>query len=541
MGRGMADSSHTTPDARTTAVLATATGVAVVGLWAGLYQANLTPYPPFDLADLLIRIAPGDAATWAIETFGHLAQRLLLAFGVLIWIAAWPLVALTTGHRKLSGCAIAAGGSLVAALALARWAGEADSAGRLLWLAVAFGGSAALGGFLLYRLLDTLEVLRSEQHRAALESWLYQPGDAGRRQLLRQAALVAFGLGIGGLAVGRIGGAILRPDAPTAAGQALTSVQAADAASGATPPGEVIPDSGDFPAPEGIPPRYTPNENFYLVDISTRDPNIVEDGWSLTIGGLVEREIMFGWQDLLALPAVEQDGTLMCISFTYDSGLISTTRWTGVPLRDVLQQAGIQDGVVDLVCNGAGGYSDSIPLAKALEPTTLLVYGMNGTTLPRSHGFPCRLYVPNLYGEKNVKWLERIELVDHDYEGYWQERGWTDDATIQVISTIETPRGTVQPDADGIVPLGGIAFAGSRGIERVDVRIDDGEWLATEVEPYEPAFVWQRWRYDWHAPTGEHRVTVRAVDGAGQVQIEAEADPHPNGMTGYQSVRLVVA
>ncbi|MCO5178019.1 MAG: molybdopterin-dependent oxidoreductase [Thermomicrobiales bacterium] len=537
----MADNIHSTRDRRTTIVLATAAGVAVIGLWAGLYQANLTTYPPFDLADLLIRLSPGDAATWAIETFGHLAQRLLLAFGVLIWIAAWPVVALACGSRRRLACAIAAGGSLLAALALARWAGDADSLGRLLWLIVAFGLTAGLCGVLLYRLLDTLDMLRSEQHLAAREDWLYQPGNSGRRQLLRQAALVAFGLGIGGIAVGRITGAILRPDAPTAAGQALTNVQMPDAAANATPAAEIIPDSGDFPAPEGMPPRYTPNDNFYLVDISTRDPNIAEDGWSLTIGGLVEREVVLGWQDLLSLPAVEQDGTLMCISFTWDSGLISTTRWTGVPLRDVLQRAGIQDGVVDLVCNGAGGYSDSIPLAKALEPTTLLVYGMNGTTLPRSHGFPCRLYVPNLYGEKNVKWLERIELVDHDYEGYWQERGWTDDATIQVISTIETPRGTVQPDADGNVALGGIAFAGSRGIERVEVRIDDGEWLAAAVEPYEPVFVWQRWRYDWAATGGEHRVTVRAVDGAGQVQIEAEADPHPDGMTGYQSVRLVVA
>ncbi|HMM43015.1 MAG TPA: molybdopterin-dependent oxidoreductase, partial [Thermomicrobiales bacterium] len=348
--------------------------------------------------------------------------------------------------------------SLAAGLALARWAGDADGAGRVAWLVVALGLPAALGGLLLDRWLADLGVLRAEQTLAAGEGWLDQPGDYGRRELLRRVATLTIGLGLGGAAAGRALGWLVRPEPPTGAGETLAALAAEPGTPVASPAAEATPPPGSFPAPEGMPPRYTTNAAFYTVDISTRDPNIPEEGWSLTVKGLVEREVVLSWQDLLAMPAVEQDGTLMCISFTYDSGLISTTRWTGVPLRDVLQRAGIRDGVVDLVCRGAGGYSDSIPLAKALDPRTLLAYGMNGTALPRSHGFPCRLYVPNLYGEKNVKWLEEIELVDHDYRGYWQERGWTDDATIQVLSTIETPRGAVRPDADGVVPLGGIAF-----------------------------------------------------------------------------------
>ncbi len=537
----MRNQSHLPADPRAATLVAAAAGALVAGLWAGLYQLGVSTYPPFDLADLFIRASPGGLATWAIETFGHTAQRLLLAGGVVLWIVAWPLLALALRRGRVRPGVVAASASLAAGLALASWAEDGAGAGRLAWLVVALGLPAALGGLLLDRWLADLAVLRAERELAASERWLDQPGDYGRRELLRRVATLTLGLGLGGAAFGRALGWLVRPEPPTAAGEALAALQAGPGTPVAMSAAEATPSPGSFPAPEGVPPRYTTNDAFYTVDISTRDPNIEEEGWSLTIKGLVEREVVLTWQELLAMPAVEQDGTLMGISVTVASGLISTTRWTGVPLRDVLQRAGIRDGVMDLVCRGAGGYSDSIPLAKALESSTLLAYGMNGTALPRSHGFPCRLYVPNLYGEKNVKWLQEIELVDDDYQGYWQERGWTDDATIQVLSTIETPRGAVRPGADGVVPLGGIAFAGSRGIRLVEVRIDDAEWLPAELEPYQPELVWQRWRYDWRPAAGRHSVTVRATDGDGALQIEAEADPHPDGMTGYQTVRLEVA
>jgi hypothetical protein len=164
---------------------------------------------------------------------------------------------------------------------------------------------------------------------------------------------------------------------------------------------------------------------------------------------------------------------------------------------------------------------------------------MNGTTLPREHGFPCRLYVPGLYGEKNVKWLQEIELTDQDYRGFWQERGWTDVAIVNTVSIIDTPRGTVLGDT-GVVAIGGIAFAGDRGISRVQVRIDDGDWLDADLEPNEPALIWQRWRYDWRPALGTYRLTVRAFDGAGNPQDETERPPHPDGMTGLHSVDVDV-
>ena len=297
---------------------------------------------------------------------------------------------------------------------------------------------------------------------------------------------------------------------------------------------------GAFSAPAGVRPRVTTNAQFYVVDISTRDPNLDERAWTLRVHGLVERELTLTYADLLAMPAVEQDGTLRCISFTYGNDLISSTRWTGVPLRDLLQLAGPLDGAVDIVCRGTNDYSDSIPLAKALEPTTLLAYGMNGAALPRAHGFPCRVYVPNLYGEKNVKWLREIELVNYDYNGYWQERGWTEDATVNVLSIVDSPSGSVTRDAAGQVAVGGVAFAGSRGIGQVQLRVDDGDWLDAELEPYLPALIWQRWRYAWRPQPGTHTLTVRAVDLTGVTQIEEQSDPHPDGMTGLQTVTVRV-
>jgi hypothetical protein len=176
-------------------------------------------------------------------------------------------------------------------------------------------------------------------------------------------------------------------------------------------------------------------------------------------------------------------------------------------------------------------------LAKALEPTTLLVYGMNGTTLPRKHGFPCRLYVPGLYGEKNVKWLEEIEVVEYDYLGYWQERGWSDTAIVNTVSIVDTPRETVPRDSS-TVPIGGLAFAGQRGISAVEVRIDDGDWQEALLEANEPPLIWQRWRLDWQPELGSHQLTVRAIDGEGNPQTEQERPPHPDGMTGLHSVEV---
>ena len=521
-----------------------AAGSVVVGMLALLYGTGLARFPPFDLADLLIRAAPGDIATWAIETFGRSAQRLILLAGVALWIALFAILGLLNrrGLPRRLGQVIGASLALPAVL-LATWSEGDPGIGRTIWLVVAFAIPNGLGGHLLATWLNRLSAIERKSAGDATSDWLYRPGNVDRRELLQRAGISALAVGLGGSGAGWI---LRRAGAGTVDTAAATPFDQLAPIIDGTPiavatPRSLPPFPDTFPVPPEVRPRLTPNDEFYVVDISTRDPNLPEDDWTLRITGLVEREITLTYADLLALPAVEQDGTLMCISFVYESDLISTTRWTGVPLRTVLERAGWRDGAIELICRGAGGYSDSIPLEKALQPDTLLAYGMNGETLPRSHGFPCRLYVPNIYGEKSVKWLQEIELVGYDYQGYWQERGWTDEAIVNITSFFDTPLGDVARDPSGIITCAGIAFAGSRGIERIELRVDDEDWQPAELEAYDPALVWQRWRFDWRPDSpGPHRLTIRAIDREGNVQIAEEAEPHPDGMTGYQTVTLEI-
>ena len=522
------------------ALVGLASGAIVIACWWLLYILDALPFPPFDLGDYFIRRSPGRFATWAIETLGANAQAVALTGGVLTWLAIWAALGVIVGRFAESPLArLTPIVALPAALWLGWWSEGGISAGRMLWLTSAFGGTLAAGGALLAHWLARLLEAQREAGASAA-SWLEHPGDYQRRELLRQIALVTLAVGAGGTIAGRLVRGTVTAGVTTGQGLPLQEARAALAASVALPtpqPAASLPDG--FIVPAGVRQRVTSNDEFYVVDISTRDPNLDERGWGLRVHGLVDRELLIGWPELLSMPSVELDGTLMCISYEHDNGLISTTRWTGVPLRDVLGRAGIRDGAVDVICRGSNGYSDSIPLAKALEPTTLLAYGMNGTTLPQSHGFPCRLYVPGLYGEKNVKWLQAIELVDYDYLGYWQERGWTDSAVITTISIIDTPHGTVQRDSAG-VPIGGIAFAGDRGVSVVQVRIDDDEWQDAVLEANDPSLIWQRWRYDWRPGPGRYRLSVRAIDGADNPQIESERPPHPDGMTGLHSVAVDV-
>jgi len=170
-----------------------------------------------------------------------------------------------------------------------------------------------------------------------------------------------------------------------------------------------------------------------------------------------------------------------------------------------------------------------------LDPRTLLVYGMNGQTLPIAHGFPLRIYIPNRYGMKQPKWISRIEAIDHDGAGYWVDRGWSQEARPQIISIIDAV--AEDAGADGRVRIGGIAWAGDRGIRQVEVQADEGAWAtATLLTPPLGPLTWVLWRYDWPQQAGRHTFRVRATDSTGALQVGEPSDTQPNGATGYHSV-----
>ncbi|MBA3469529.1 MAG: molybdopterin-dependent oxidoreductase, partial [Herpetosiphonaceae bacterium] len=295
----------------------------------------------------------------------------------------------------------------------------------------------------------------------------------------------------------------------------------------------------------GTRPEITAQESLYLISSATRDPEINVESWRLKIFGAVDQPYELTYAELLALPRQDQTSTLECISNEVGNLLIGNCNWNGVRLRDLLERAGVQAGVVDIRLKAAEGYTESLPLDRALDPTTLVAYGIDGQSLTVPHGFPARLRIAGKYGVKNVKWLTEIEAVREDYQGYWQQRGWTDDATIFTTSVYDTgnPRlgsGTLQRQND-VVALGGIAFAGDRGIRQVEIQIDGAGWQAVQLKEALSDSAWRQWRYDWRGATpGKHTLAVRAVDGAGQPQVDAIADTHPNGATGYHTLDVEV-
>lgn len=290
-----------------------------------------------------------------------------------------------------------------------------------------------------------------------------------------------------------------------------------------------------------LPPEITPNDDFYVVSKNFIDPTLHADTWRLKVDGLVDRTLDFTFEDLRSLPPVELYLTLECISNPVGGNLISNAHWRGVRLRDVLARAGVRPGAVDLAMYAADDYSDSIRIEKALHPDTTLVYEMNGESLSSQHGFPVRLLVPGIHGEKNVKWITRLEVVDYDFKGYWQKQGWSDTAEIHTMSRIDVPRRGEAVPGDSVF-FGGVAFAGDRGIRQVEVSVDLGRtWHAAVVKPALSPFTWVLWSFEWDRPApGSHAALVRAIDGTGEVQTRDEQDIYPDGATGYHTVNIRV-
>jgi DMSO/TMAO reductase YedYZ molybdopterin-dependent catalytic subunit len=288
----------------------------------------------------------------------------------------------------------------------------------------------------------------------------------------------------------------------------------------------------------GISSELTSNEDFYVVSKNVIDPTVSVSRWRLKVEGLVDAPFQLTYDELRALPAVSQFTTLICISNPVGGPLISNAKWTGVPLKDLLERSRLKPDVKDIALFAADGYSDSIPLEKALESTTLVAYGMNDELLPSAHGAPARLVVPGIYGMKNVKWLTGIEATNEDFKGFWERRGWSDIAVIKTMSRLDVPSSSAV--ALGRNAIGGIAFAGDRGTSGVEWSSDGGlTWKKAAVKPSLSPFSWVLWADEWLAEeSGLKHLVVRAIDGTGAVQIADAVEPFPDGASGHHVVRV---
>ncbi len=293
-----------------------------------------------------------------------------------------------------------------------------------------------------------------------------------------------------------------------------------------------------------IPPAITPNDDFYVVSKNFVDPSPERgEDWSVEVAGLVDKPGSITRTELEALAGPDFVSTLTCISNEVGGPLIGTATWTGAPLAKVLDRFGVGANAVDLVAEGEDGYTDSIPIEKALAPETHLVWAMSGESLPRLHGTPVRLIVPGLYGIKNVKWLTKLSISGDDYKGYWQDRGWTDGGVIKTQSRFDVPDRRDVLSA-GRHEIGGVAFAGDRGVSKVEVSFDDGaSWNEATIaeNPSDAGLSWVIWTMDWDAKPGSYVLVVRATDGEGNLQTEERAGTLPDGASGYHRVPVGVA
>ncbi len=290
----------------------------------------------------------------------------------------------------------------------------------------------------------------------------------------------------------------------------------------------------------------TPNDKFYCVTKNVVDPRVDEKLWRLEVTGLVRHRQTYKIDRFKALPAVSQETTLMCISNGLGAGLMSNAVWRGVPLRDLIQAAGPLPGAAKVRLHGVDNYTDTFPLTKALDPSTLVAYEMNGERLPDRHGFPARVVVPGYFGEKNVKWLTRIELTGPEAEGFYEKQGWGPDFRIPTRARIDQPNEwewfSLAKMPDGI-PLKGVAFAGDRGVSKVEVTLDGGKsWQEAKIDYPGTKLTWVLWSFPWRpAGPGEYKLSVRATDGAGVVQRLEKERGQFSGTSGFHEITVYLA
>lgn len=322
------------------------------------------------------------------------------------------------------------------------------------------------------------------------------------------------------------------------------------------PPSANIP-AGSIFAQETLAPfvasEVTPNDKFYRIDTNIIVPSVDANAWRLNVRGLIkDGPLQFTYDELKAMPSTSEYATLECISDKIDGDLISTAYWKGVSLKSILDKAQVLPEAIYIVFRCSDGYDVGIPLDRGLMDETILAYEMNGVPLPTEHGFPVRAIVPGLYGMMNAKWITDIEVVDGVYEGFWQRRGWANNAKYQTHSKVVFPGDALRNRFEELStnaatigsksPIAGLAFAGDRGISKVEVSTDGGNtWQTASIKDPLSSNSWVLWALDWIPQNkGKYNIVVRATDKAGNIQSAEVRDIYPNGSTGYHSVEETV-
>jgi DMSO/TMAO reductase YedYZ molybdopterin-dependent catalytic subunit len=496
-------------------LIAVAVALAAGELLAGLVVAIASPLA--SVGGFIVDSAPPFVKDFAIAVFGT-ADKAALAFGTTVIALAlgWQLGVRSVSRRWVAPVVFGLFGLLGI---VAAWNEPFAQPAPVVAATLATSGL----GWLTLLLLQSAAAIEEPTDALA--------GDASRRRFLRLAA----GTSAAAVVAGAVGRTLLTrlPDVPDI-----------DVTVGGTGAAEVPNALAAFELDvAGITPIVVPNDEFYRIDTALIVPTVDETDWSLRIHGLVDQEVVLGYQDLLAMERVEQYVTIACVSNEVGGDLVGNALWSGVRLTDVLDLAGVAAGASQLVARSVDGFTTGFPPQLAYDGRNpLIAIGMNGEPLPRPHGFPARLIVPGLYGYVSAtKWLSDIELTTWDgFDAYWIPRGWAKEAPIKTQSRIDAPDPRVTHPA-GPTAIGGVAWAPVTGIRGVEVRVADGEWLPAEVSTPLSDAAWVQWRLVADLAPGTHRVEVRATDGNGVTQTDIQARPRPDGATGHHTITLRVA
>lgn len=489
-------------------VVAGGVALAVGELVAGIGSTQRAPV--IAVGDMVIDAVPRPVKDFAIDTFGT-NDKVALLVGIYTVVA---LIAVALGIASAKRWTTGAGGiAAFGAVGVVAVVQQGTDTGFFEVAAPIVGAAAGVA---------TLWLLLRPRAEAP-------DAPADRRRFLA----LAGGAAAGAVIATSLGRFLQSRVSATASRLAVVLPRPMRAASS-------IPAGADFGI-EDLSPFVTPNQSFYRIDVNLVVPQVEAETWTLKVRGRVDRELELSFDDLLARDMVEADITIACVSNEVGGGLIGNARWLGTPILPLLEEAGIASGADQVVARSVDGFTVGFPVASLRDGRAALVaVGMNGEPLPIRHGFPARLVIAGLYGYVSAtKWLAELELTTFaDFDPYWVERGWAVEAPIKTQARIDTPRTRVSGSP---IPVAGVAWAPTRGIEKVELRIDEGQWLDCELSEEVGADTWRQWLFRWEGATpGRHRLTVRATDGDGDTQPEERVPPFPDGATGWHSIGVTV-
>ncbi|MBB2976026.1 DMSO/TMAO reductase YedYZ molybdopterin-dependent catalytic subunit [Microbacterium endophyticum] len=501
-------------------VVAAAVFLAAAELVALAFSASASPL--LAVGGFVIDVVPRPLKELAISTFGSFDKvALLLGLGLAVAVAA-ALAGILQYKRPPLGHVLLGIAAVLAGAAVLTRAGSQP----LALLAPAAGLAAAI---------VVLEIL-TRRLRAWHDSQTHNPDDADTTKPSRRRFLVFAGISALGAVVVGVGA--------RAISAATSSVDALRQGLSLPDPKSrvAVPDGAELDI-DGLSSLYTSNADFYRVDTALTVPSVDPSTWRLVIEGLVGERVELSFDDLIGMGLDEYSITLTCVSNEVGGNLVGSAKWLGVPVRDVLAKAAPSADADMVLSRSADGYTASTPLDALTDGNrdAILAVAMNGEPLPAEHGFPVRMVVPGLYGYVSAtKWLTDLTVTRFDKdEAYWTPRGYDAKAPIKMSSRIDTPR----PDgavAAGSIPIAGVAWAQHIGISRVEVSIDNGDWVAATLSNPVNSDTWVQWYVDWDAAPGTHYLAVRAIDADGQIQTEERAPIAPNGSSGWQRTLVTV-